>query len=109
FNATYPSSLRTPPGSTRFAYTTLFRSGCGIHGGTVHGKTDADGKTVSDGKVEAGDIAATIYHAVGINPKKNYRFGPRPIPLVPEDRKSTRLNSSHVANSYAVLCLQRIP
>jgi hypothetical protein len=59
-------------------------AGCGIHGGTVHGKTDADGKTVSDGKVEAGDVAATIYKAVGINPKKNYRFGPRPIPLVPE-------------------------
>jgi hypothetical protein len=65
-------------------------AGCGIHGGTVHGKTDADGKTVSDGKVEAGDIAATIYHAVGINPKKNYRFGPRPIPLVPEKSASIK-------------------
>src|SRR5690625_6113392 len=25
----------------------------------------------------------------------------------PEDRKSTRLNSSHVANSYAVFCLKK--
>src|SRR5690625_6066637 len=27
--------------------------------------------------------------------------------LEPEDRKSTRLNSSHVANSYAVFCLKK--
>src|SRR5690625_5435778 len=27
--------------------------------------------------------------------------------LIAEDRKSTRLNSSHVANSYAVFCLQK--
>jgi hypothetical protein len=62
-------------------------TGCGIHGGTVHGKTDEDGRTVADGKVEAGDVAATIYRAVGINPKKNYHLGPRPIPLVPETSK----------------------
>ena len=62
-------------------------AGCGIKGGTVHGKTDADGKTVAEGKVEAGDVAATIYQAVGINPKKNYYLGPRPIPLTPEGSK----------------------
>jgi hypothetical protein len=62
-------------------------TGCGIKGGTVHGKTDADGKTVADGKVEAGDVAATIYRALGINPRKNYYLGPRPIPLVPEGSK----------------------
>src|SRR5262245_64933480 len=27
--------------------------------------------------------------------------------LVPEDRKSTRLNSSHLGNSYAVFCLKK--
>jgi hypothetical protein len=58
-------------------------TGCGVHGGTVHGKTDADGKTVIDGKAGAGDVVATIYQAVGINYKKNYRAGPRPVPLVP--------------------------
>src|SRR5207244_8084458 len=60
-------------------------TGCGIRGGTVHGKTDPNGNTVSDGKVGAGDVVATIYQAVGISPKKNYRLGPRPIPLVPEN------------------------
>jgi hypothetical protein len=59
-------------------------AGCGIRGGTVHGKTDADGKAVVDGKVGAGDVLATIYTAVGLNLKKTYRVGPRPIPLVPE-------------------------
>lgn len=62
-------------------------AGCGIRGGTVHGKTDPDGKTVAEGKVEAGDVAATVYQAVGVNPKKNYHLGARPIPLTPEGSK----------------------
>src|SRR6266498_2667388 len=33
--------------------------------------------------------------------------GPPPRPTVPPDRKSTRLNSSHVRNSYAVFCLKK--
>jgi hypothetical protein len=60
-------------------------TGCGIRGGTVHGRTDPDGKTVANGKVGAGDVTATIFKAVGINPKKNYHVGLRPVPLSPED------------------------
>ncbi len=60
-------------------------AGCGIKGGAVHGRSDADGKTVADGKVGAGDVTATIFKAVGISPKKSYYVGPRPIPLSPED------------------------
>jgi hypothetical protein len=59
-------------------------TGCGIKGGTVHGKTDADGKTVSEGAVGAAELTATILQAVGINHRKNYYLGPRPIPLTPE-------------------------
>jgi hypothetical protein len=62
-------------------------TGCGVRGGALHGKTDADGKTVVDGKVGAGDVTATIFRAVGINPRKNYHVGPRPVPLTPEDSK----------------------
>jgi hypothetical protein len=61
--------------------------GAGVKGGAVYGKSDADGQTVADGKVGAGDVTATIFAAAGINPKKNYRLGSRPIPLVPEDAK----------------------
>jgi hypothetical protein len=63
-------------------------TGCGIKGGVVHGKTDDNGNTVADGKVGAGDVTATIFSAVGINPKKEYRVGQRPIPLTPEDSKA---------------------
>jgi hypothetical protein len=59
-------------------------SGCGVRGGSVHGKTDQDGNTVADGKVDAGHVLATIYKAVGIDPKKEYRVGQRPVPLAPE-------------------------
>lgn len=57
-------------------------SGCGIQGGSVLGKTDALGNQVIEGKVGAGELFATIYSALGINPNKNYYQGSRPIPLV---------------------------
>jgi hypothetical protein len=60
-------------------------SGCGVHGGSVHGKTDADGQTVAEGKVGAGDVLATLYQAVGIDPTMHYEVGLRPVPLAPED------------------------
>ncbi len=59
-------------------------AGLGIRGGSVHGKTDADGKTVADGEASAGDFTATIFKAAGINPEKHYHVGPRPVPLAPE-------------------------
>lgn len=57
-------------------------TGCGIKGGSVYGKTDPKGNTVTDEKVDAGSLFATIYSALGINPEKNYYVGSRPIPLV---------------------------
>jgi hypothetical protein len=60
-------------------------SGCGVRGGSVHGKTDADGQTVAEGKVGAGDVLATLYQAVGIDPTMHYEVGLRPVPLAPED------------------------
>jgi hypothetical protein len=56
-------------------------SGCGIKGGSVHGKTDATGQAVAEGEVGAPELFATIYQALGINPQKNYRVGSRPVPL----------------------------
>src|SRR5437870_10985053 len=84
--------IRRPPRSTLFPYTTLFRSsrafasqpphpveaaGCNLHARDV--------KTRIDHQDLAGDPAAGVA----------------------EDRKSTRLNSSHVAISYAVFCLKK--
>src|SRR5437870_10358077 len=70
--------IRRPPRSTLFPYTTLFRSA------RVH----PQGETVVAKQVPARGAA-----------------GPRPGPV--RDRKSTRLNSSHVAISYAVFCLKK--
>jgi uncharacterized protein (DUF1501 family) len=59
--------------------TTL--SGCGVKGGTVYGKTDANGNKVVDGEIGAAELFATIYKALGIDPQKNYHVGARPVPL----------------------------
>src|SRR5256885_8909025 len=80
--------IRRPPRSTLFPYTTLFRSQ--VHGHAVHGDT---GPSVLRphpiGDVEAGD---------DLDPGHERRSG---------DRKSTRLNSSHLVISYAVFCLKK--
>ena len=57
-------------------------AGCGVQEGAIFGQTDKDGKEVKDGEVGAGELFATMLHAVGIPHDKNYYFGPRPIPLV---------------------------
>jgi len=56
-------------------------SGCGIKGGSVYGKSDEDGKTVIEGKVGAAQLFATIFQALGIDHKKDYFVGARPLPL----------------------------
>ncbi len=57
-------------------------SGCGIKGGSVYGKTDPDGHKVEDGEMKAGDLFATIFAALGVDYKKEYHLGARPIPIV---------------------------
>ena len=56
-------------------------SGGGIRGGSVYGKTDANGSTVVDGEVGAAELFATIYQALGIDHQKNYMVGSAPVPL----------------------------
>src|SRR5258707_9849225 len=80
--------IRRPPRSTLFPYTTLFRSfRCGLHylAGDLGFRTDDDGFGIGDEGEEFGLGQA----------------------LVQEDRKSTRLNSSHANISYAVFCLKK--
>src|SRR5438874_9901102 len=75
--------IRRPPRSTLFPYTTLFRS------------DDWIGASL----VEEGRVALFAKDdMVG-------RAGDKPKQM--EDRKSTRLNSSHVEISYAVFCLKK--
>src|SRR6266496_5943527 len=48
-------------------------------------------------------------HVLRRRPRRPPRMGPRlrPLPRLRKDRKSTRLNSSHVEISYAVFCLKK--
>src|SRR5690349_23027212 len=84
--------IRRPPRSTLFPYTTLFRSQLAQLGelfveeafGTVH---RAHASTVGVPKRLPGYVGFLVEREI--------------------DRKSTRLNSSHVEISYAVFCLKK--
>src|SRR5438067_4377555 len=77
--------IRRPPRSTLFPYTTLFRS-CGF-------------SNAVDGRPPDAPLLRQKYCR-----RKQHRHGNL---LRREDRKSTRLNSSHVSISYAVFCLKK--
>src|SRR5437660_5136093 len=84
--------LRRPPRSTLFPYTTLFRSP-GWRRNRAHG-----------GLPRGARAAAHAAGGRGLRPlhrQDDVRDDRR------QDRKSTRLNSSHVAISYAVFCLKK--
>src|SRR5438270_8736245 len=82
--------IRPPPRSTLFPYTTLFRSGP-CHDARAH---------AGEGIEMRRDGAAGREIAAG--PRENRAPAPRQ-----QDRKSTRLNSSHSQISYAVFCLKK--
>jgi hypothetical protein len=50
-----------------FCYSLLL-AGAGIRGGTVYGSSDAQAAYPKDKPVSTGDICATIYHCLGIDP-----------------------------------------
>src|SRR5207249_11720851 len=76
--------LPRPPSPTLFPYTTLFRSFLYYH------RPLWDVVVIA---LSAGGIVSTVTAAAPA--------------LTVEDRKSTRLNSSHVSISYAVFCLKK--
>src|SRR5438034_9660231 len=82
--------IRRPPRSTLFPYTTLFRSL----------------------KVPAKEIVGFAFKELGQMVTINQRLDFDMIELIAsafgfQDRKSTRLNSSHTVISYAVFCLKK--
>src|SRR3712207_7790165 len=89
--------IRRPPRSTLFPYTTLFRS--------VRSRE----KCVAD--VEIGHRSVSVCHlgAIAVRLGRKLKWDPEKEVFVgdEEDRKSTRLNSSHANISYAVFCLKK--
>jgi hypothetical protein len=64
-----------------YCYTVLF-AGAGIRGGTVYGASDAHAAYVKEKPVSTGDICATIYQCLGIDPHMLvHDRGGRPIPI----------------------------
>jgi hypothetical protein len=59
-------------------------AGGGIKGGGVHGATDKSGFTITEKPVREGDLLATIYTALGIDPQARNRAGQTPVSLTPE-------------------------
>src|SRR3712207_8394042 len=99
--------IRRPPRSTLFPYTTLFRSALLLPGLAVCIRRLHDiGKKWTWIFMSliplAGPIIMIVYACRDSEPGEN-QFGPNPK----EDRKSTRLNSSHANISYAVFCLKK--
>src|SRR5436309_9934072 len=90
--------LRPPPRSTLFPYTTLFRSRRSTWSAVaVPVNSLRYSHSEPGGKRRVHDVAAS--RAGGC------AAGPASRDVV--DRKSTRLNSSHVKISYAVFCLKK--
>src|SRR5690348_17980842 len=89
--------IQRPPRSTLFPYTTLFRS--------EHRRTP---QLPLELRIEGGD-AATHHRTIALALRQQIEAGVRPKTIVPftQDRKSTRLNSSHPSISYAVFCLKK--
>jgi hypothetical protein len=66
------------------AMSVLFAGG-GIRGGQIVGSTTADGGKPADRPFAPGDLLATIYHVLGIDPQATLPdLQNRPIPLVPQ-------------------------
>src|SRR5256885_9278977 len=88
--------IRRPPRSTLFPYTTLFRSGSqpAIVVNLVATRANAQAPA------PAGRQLWLHPDLTGLAPANSYR-------MEVVDRKSTRLNSSHLVISYAVFCLKK--
>src|SRR5204862_7424438 len=97
-------SLRTTPGPTLFPYTTLFRSIQGARDRGVRVTTEAYPYTASQTRIES-----AIFRD-GWQERAEIGYGGLQWVATGErltDRKSTRLNSSHVEISYAVFCSKK--
>src|SRR3712207_8482227 len=86
--------IRRPPRSTLFPYTTLSRSESGCEGTATNRQTDPRRRDPSGYREERVEESRSAGRE---------REEGRPI----QDRKSTRLNSSHANISYAVFCLKK--
>src|SRR2546430_5187625 len=90
--------IRRPPRSTLFPYTTLFRS--------VFAPDDVAAENISARGKPSVSVQTGTNRDVVLN-RASIPFAVLDAAVQTEDRKSTRLNSSHSQISYAVFCLKK--
>src|SRR5438874_4849049 len=93
--------IRRPPRSTLFPYTTLFRSPRRPRPGR-RDRGKGGGQGDPRGSQDGPEEPELSPRERGAAPDQGGRRAVQPL-----DRKSTRLNSSHVEISYAVFCLKK--
>src|SRR3712207_7082957 len=99
--------IRRPPRSTLFPYTTLFRSRLPQTPGLRHLAFEVEDLDVLCERLQAAGVSLVSppvevpFRVATAGRKRLCYFHD------PEDRKSTRLNSSHANISYAVFCLKK--
>src|SRR5207302_10684167 len=96
---------RPTPISPLFPYTTLFRSGICQRAGMLPGN-DRLRRRAAHGERRHDGVAIFGFRrsALSVETRHKTIFD---LMRIGEDRKSTRLNSSHVKISYAVFCLKK--
>src|SRR3712207_7583275 len=98
--------IRRPPRSTLFPYTTLFRSGLRAEGAQPQEVAGLDLDPVAVEPVDRLALQheqAVLHHVRLLERDRAAGLEGDDV----EDRKSTRLNSSHANISYAVFCLKK--
>src|SRR3712207_7213588 len=91
--------IRRPPRSTLFPYTTLFRSHHARDGVRAGHRAEQVVRAVDVGHPVAQGLVDGVLEGPRAGGDRDHRGA--------EDRKSTRLNSSHANISYAVFCLKK--
>src|SRR5690242_20867737 len=93
--------LRRPPRSTLFPYTTLFRSCVELHAhAALRARLRVGGQPVLD---EGRAVHLAVLSGGDVAREEDLET----TSTREQDRKSTRLNSSHMSISYAVFCLKK--
>src|SRR3712207_8870415 len=94
--------MRRPPRSTLFPYTTLFRSDAVLAAGDAYGAGDP----AAGQRIQVEFVSANPTGPLTAGSGRHAALGDA-LARILEDRKSTRLNSSHANISYAVFCLKK--
>src|SRR5204862_6212885 len=99
---------RRPPRSTLFPYTTLFRSSQGRGTSCPYCPVNQDRIDLEVGGTRSIYPGSSFYHTSNVPSNNGTCSAPGHLQSCSQrDRKSTRLNSSHVEISYAVFCLKK--